>query len=973
LESEPTVLVLDDYHVIEDSPDAADLVDRFTRDAPPWLRLVVSSRRRPEFETARLDASGDLGSLGIDDLRFTPEETADLFASAFNVRLDDDVLSVLNTRAKGWVASLQLFYGTIKARVDTDVRSIARALSGAKSPIYDFLAEEVLGGVDAQMETFLVRASLLERISPAEVGALFSDDEPPPTDDTIREWMNEADRLVLLSSAASSDETREFHPLLREYLTRQLFQRESPDSIKGMNLRVARAVAPDDPLAAAHYYLEAGEQEAAMKNLNSSLVLTIGSGRWGFAYQLISKLRGVPAGPAVAVIRARQLMEEGDLESAAQLLDAVDVRSAPPDVRAQFHHTMFSLGWRTGERDRMVDGLTAIHNDEDAPAALRDIADLLLNASPPGGPVQQLPVIGARLLTMAENLATQRLTFYSAVALHDGAVAFLNAGDYPRCLDAGSRALDRFSRLAFFAVEQLSTHTAMALAETELGNQNAAEGHAAAALSIGREAADVPAELAGLAVLLGRPEEAVDLIARARSLQQQNQTDAVSDGVLECAVALLELRTDLPTAIARLETTRFDNPFDLGYSSLRDALRAQALLLSGNRDDAQQVAMSALHHAVTHQGRRAEARLRVVLALAERNKVDVFTSVRSAERAGALTLLELADVLVSHVELLQPLPDPIDRSIRQFPSRWLPALRKQLEAGNSPAARAAAMLLESYGSLADVGLLRAYAKTYIRKGPGKSLGRSLARRTSPILEIHDLGRTTMLIAGREVQTSSIRRKSASVLMYLVTRPNFTANREQLIDALWPESDPDAASNNLNQSLYFLRREIDPWYEDDLSVDYVGLQGDMVWLDEELVRSQSADFLTAMSRRSESASDLARAVINYPGQFAPEFEYDEWAMSWRDRTHSTFLDITQLVIADLVQAGDLRLAADVAAHAIQVDAAATDIEMRLVWIYDRMGRHSAARSQFGHLQRQQALDGLEPDGSLAELLAGPLPS
>jgi two-component SAPR family response regulator len=178
---------------------------------------------------------------------------------------------------------------------------------------------------------------------------------------------------------------------------------------------------------------------------------------------------------------------------------------------------------------------------------------------------------------------------------------------------------------------------------------------------------------------------------------------------------------------------------------------------------------------------------------------------------------------------------------------------------------------------------------------------------------------------------------------------------------------------LNQSLYFLRREIDPWYEDDLSVDYVGLQGDMVWLDEELVRSQSADFLTAMSRRSESASDLARAVINYPGQFAPEFEYDEWAMSWRDRTHSTFLDITQLVIADLVQAGDLRLAADVAAHAIQVDAAATDIEMRLVWIYDRMGRHSAARSQFGHLQRQQALDGLEPDGSLAELLAGPLPS
>ncbi len=69
----------------------------------------------------------------------------------------------------------------------------------------------------------------------------------------------------------------------------------------------------------------------------------------------------------------------------------------------------------------------------------------------------------------------------------------------------------------------------------------------------------------------------------------------------------------------------------------------------------------------------------------------------------------------------------------------------------------------------------------------------------------------------------MRRKSASLLMFLVTRPNFTATREQVLEELWPDNDPSSASNSLNQSLYFLRRDIDPWYEDDMSLEYIAIR------------------------------------------------------------------------------------------------------------------------------------------------------
>ena len=85
----------------------------------------------------------------------------------------------------------------------------------------------------------------------------------------------------------------------------------------------------------------------------------------------------------------------------------------------------------------------------------------------------------------------------------------------------------------------------------------------------------------------------------------------------------------------------------------------------------------------------------------------------------------------------------------------------------------------------------------------------------------------------------MRRKPASLLMYLVTRPGHTATREQVLDELWPDNDPGSASNSLNQTLYFLRREIDPWYEDDVSIEYVFFEGDLLWLDPE--SSQSREF------------------------------------------------------------------------------------------------------------------------------------
>ena len=279
------------------------------------------------------------------------------------------------------------------------------------------------------------------------------------------------------------------------------------------------------------------------------------------------------------------------------------------------------------------------------------------------------------------------------------------------------------------------------------------------------------------------------------------------------------------------------------------------------------------------------------------------------------------------------------------------------------------------GELRDVGRLRAFAKTYGRSGKiSWSLGRQLARRLSPVAHIRDLGRTQVGLDSRVVELGQVRRKPAALLMYLVTRPGFTATREQAIEELWPDSDPASAANSLNQSLYFIRREFDPWYEDDLSVDYISFQGEVIWLDTSLVRVQSVEFVAearSAMRAKIPADDALKIMDDYTGHFSPEFEYDEWALSWRARVHATYLQFANTSIDQFVGQGDLNTARDIALAALDRDGTCEDIERKLIWLYWQLKARSAARTLHDHLSAQERADGLDPT-PLADLVEGSLP-
>ena len=84
--TEPLILVLDDVHELAD-PEVLGWLDQLVRYAPPMLRLILSGRRPPPLQLARLRVSGELADIDASDLACTPEE-AEAYFAMLGLRVD---------------------------------------------------------------------------------------------------------------------------------------------------------------------------------------------------------------------------------------------------------------------------------------------------------------------------------------------------------------------------------------------------------------------------------------------------------------------------------------------------------------------------------------------------------------------------------------------------------------------------------------------------------------------------------------------------------------------------------------------------------------------------------------------------------------------------------------------------------------------------------------------------------------------
>lgn len=945
-------LIFDDFQAVDESEDVVSIVQALIERTAPSLTFLIASRRRPPLSLARLRGQRELSEMDASRLSFDVPEIDELFRTAYEVPLDTATVHALKDKTEGWPASLQLVRTAASDQSSESIRTLVSRLSGDRGHIHDFLAEEVLGSVDTQLREFLIRSSALHSITAGAAGALYPDGKV-----SAKTMIHGAERLGLLSRREGELELAwRYHPLLRDFLHSRL-QTELDDAEKrAMHASLARYFEGRDWREAAGNYFILGDDGAVRRVIAASLDLILGRGEYLTARELLGEAGD--SDPPSLVLESRVHLQHGRAEpavtTARRALAACGASRAAPYGAALLN--LFSVLVNTGQWSDIPHVASLLRTAQLDPTQrlLADGMVELVEASSRGSLVR---LEHALQLMAARQEASRNLHYFGITNLNLATTAIWT-GDSISALTYAARAEDAL-RSSSSGFELVSVFLARARAQAQLGEMGPSRVSLEASLASSHPLGYVEAliEAGEIIAWYGDDETARLLHNQLRLLSPPAHWTRYR---LATDVALCIRERDSDGLADTLKALEFDcETWDFGIASgFRSDFARTRAVLHLEPSAAAELVRGLLVTATHQQSAFQLAIVQLLDGLTSRGD-RLSTSVLSVPASQRHAISVLADEVAERIEDLRTEAlEVVSSEVGLRPHRWLPSLRQRIEDGG-PRALAAATLVEAHGDPADVALLRRLSRR-LRGRVMPPLGATLVRRHAPRIIVQDLGRVRLVIGRRVIDGTAIRRKVLALLCFLLAQPDGSATRDQVLEALWPDFEPGAANNSLNQTLYFLRRALETNYSDDTTPGYVRFEGEVIWLDTELVDSESRRLWRAIDGGPVDDTLVPELVAAYKGKFAADFAYEDWSSSYRDRLHAAVLALVERWASDRSGEGDPGETMAVLRKVLAVDPEASDIEALLLRAYRDTGALSAAAEQYAHYASLLREDlGLDP--------------
>ena len=327
---EPLWLVIDDLHELQ-TEKAIHQVGLLVGSASPQLRFVLLTRRDLRLGLHRLRLEGELTEIRGEELRFSVRESRALFEAA-GVRLSDGALESLVATTEGWAAGLRL--AALSMDRDPDPEQFAVRFSGRERAVAEYLLAEVLERQPQEVSRFLLRTSILERVS----GPLADRLTGCSGSERILWALEDAGAFVVSLDAERA--WFRYHHLFADLLALEL-RRTEPLEVPGLHTVAAEWLAEHGHPVQAIRHAQAAESwgMAARLLADNWFALSL-DGRLATARELLSAFPSgmLAADPELAVLAAAEKRMAGSLHDAARHLElaARIAESVPEDRRGRF-------------------------------------------------------------------------------------------------------------------------------------------------------------------------------------------------------------------------------------------------------------------------------------------------------------------------------------------------------------------------------------------------------------------------------------------------------------------------------------------------------------------------------------------------------------------------------------------------------------------------------------------------------------
>ena len=227
--TEHFILVLDDYHLVEESDQITQFINQFLQDVDENCHLFISSRRLLTLsDMPLLVARSQVGGISFEEISFSAEEIQALLLKNYHLTISDEHADGITEQTEGWITGLLLSTHLLEEEIGERIR-VAR-VSGVG--LYDYLAQQVYDHQPQALKEFMLRTSILEEFDVDRckrvVGKALEIDCP---------WRDLMDKLTVrnlfvFSVGEGSEFWLRYHHLFRDFLQARMRKERTEETRK---------------------------------------------------------------------------------------------------------------------------------------------------------------------------------------------------------------------------------------------------------------------------------------------------------------------------------------------------------------------------------------------------------------------------------------------------------------------------------------------------------------------------------------------------------------------------------------------------------------------------------------------------------------------------------------------------------------------------------------------------------------------
>jgi ATP/maltotriose-dependent transcriptional regulator MalT/two-component SAPR family response regulator len=948
------ILVLDDYHHLGVETPVHRIVDRLLAYLPDLMHVVIISRDMPPLALARMRTQASLSVIDRQELLFTDEETRELFRTVFDLELTPEQLAEYRERTHGWITALQLVRQVAQRQAlargagaaETAPPDLVEILRQSERDIFDYFAEEVFADEDEDVQRFLVRVSLLERVEPETCGRLYPDSAA-----TLRSL---ARRNVFISLASDGrGEEYRLHPLFRGFLRRRF------------RVELGRAAVSSEHARLADYFLGREQWEQAMHHLlaaedfeRAAETIAERGGAWITAGALSSlaafadaiPTRSLEAHPRALAHRAEVARLRDEYDTAQSLFNRAATllhEQRDAEGEAEAFHSLATIARRRGDCETAFNYLDRAVELSDERSVVRTKC----------GNTRGLCLVALGQWTEAERefrVALQSAEergdrYYARLISHNLGTPAGVRGDFGEALRWLRRMLRDESAGAPPAPQEAIAHLNIARCHWHLGDFSACELHLDRALEI--------CQLFNMAVLRCEIFENYGILYRERGELQR-----ASEYFDRAARAYDE---------AGVEITRTEFLEERGLLALfaGDVTEARALLdrliEARARDEmGRQRTVLARARVLIAQGKPEEARADLGPALAYFRAQGLYYN-----EAWAAMLLAVCEHAASEeVASLEHLRRALDLAARYDYEYWLQrwvAAYPQVFSAQDAAELLPADLREQ---LPVTGALDAAVAA------AASAARPPSVVVAPQGPTVDL--TVRLFGAVEIFRDPARafkpdawvtRRARDILCFIASRRHRRASKDTIIDTFWGEADFGSVEKNFHPTISHIRKALNS--NQPLKQNFLLYRDGDYQLNPEFsyrIDTEEFDRLASegdAARRAREQDAFVKsyetAAELYRGEFM-QGSYDEWAEEQRAYYREQYLRLLEILAQVAQKSDDWPRSMNLAHRILREDPFREDVHCHLMRAHAAQGNRVAVREQFETLRKLLRKElGVEP--------------